>query len=152
MDRNTPWRKSHRFRLHYHAQNISDDEIPIFTPDVGTDGGPLKLQRERYSVSELSDFYYDMKLAGQPLQCNETDGTCDRMYDEVEFAPYQSPEELNNYKFQFDIVSAFAWDSQFHPWLTPLDQDGNGWSGRFRRSVAHVGTLLAVNLTSPPHT
>jgi hypothetical protein len=79
MDRNTPWRKSHRFRLHFHAQNQSDAEVPITTPHISYKGGPLKMRTQHFSASKLAEFYYDMKLAGSALQCNKTDGTCDEM-------------------------------------------------------------------------
>ncbi len=79
MDQDTPWRKSHRFRLHFHAQNRSEEDISVITPHISHEGGPLKMRTQHFSVAEVADFYYDMKLAGSPLQCNETDGTCDQM-------------------------------------------------------------------------
>lgn len=79
MDKDTPWQKSHRFRLHNHAQNRSEEPVTFYAPVVGTDGGPLKMKKETGSARDLSEFFYDMKLAGDPLQCNQTDGTCDLM-------------------------------------------------------------------------
>lgn len=79
MDQNAPWRKSHRFRLHDFAQNQSEALFDYYAPDVGVDGGPLLMKKEENEVAEAADFFYDMKLAGQPLQCDEKDGTCDIM-------------------------------------------------------------------------
>jgi beta-1,2-xylosyltransferase len=79
MTKDTPWQKSHRFRLHNFAQNASEEETTFMVPDVGIEGGPLRMKRETGQVGDLSDFFYDMKLAGEPLQCDEADGTCDEM-------------------------------------------------------------------------
>jgi beta-1,2-xylosyltransferase len=79
MDQDTPWRKSHRFRLHDYAGNQSDARVSFVVPDIGTEGGPLRLRRETGAARDISEFFYDMKLAGEPLQCNSTDGTCDEI-------------------------------------------------------------------------
>lgn len=79
MDKDTPWQKSHRFRLHDLAQDQSEELESFLVPDPGSEGGPLKMRREQGSRKNIAEFFYDMKLAGQPLQCNETDGTCDEM-------------------------------------------------------------------------
>jgi beta-1,2-xylosyltransferase len=79
MDKDTPWEKSHRFRLHNFAQNASEAETTFMVPDIGTEGGPLRMKKETGPTGNLSAFFYDMKLAGEPLQCNETDGTCNDM-------------------------------------------------------------------------
>lgn len=79
MDKDTPWRKSHRFRLHDFAGNRSTEEVSFVVPDLGPEGGPLKIRREFGITKDLSEFFYDMKLAGEPLQCDEKDGTCDEM-------------------------------------------------------------------------
>jgi hypothetical protein len=58
---------------------MSDDGVTVIAPHIGNEGGPLKMRKKQFSVSDISKFYFDMKLAGGPLQCNETDGTCDEM-------------------------------------------------------------------------
>ncbi|KAJ9100679.1 hypothetical protein QFC21_003724 [Naganishia friedmannii] len=37
------------------------------------------MRKEEGTVQDIAQFFYDMKLAGSPLQCNETDGTCEDM-------------------------------------------------------------------------
>jgi hypothetical protein len=128
MDEKTPWRKAHRFRLHLFAQNQSDAPLSFFMPDMSREGGPLKMRKEQGTVKDIAEFFYDMKLAGNPLQCNDTDGTCETMAyvscaiddgsqtrcssitltpqhsREIDFAPHQTPDQLNQYKFMFDLV------------------------------------------------
>lgn len=79
MDKQTPWIKAHRFRLHRFAQNQSAEMLSFNVPDIGSDSGPLKMRKEEGTVRDIAQFFYDMKLAGSPLQCNETDGTCEDM-------------------------------------------------------------------------
>lgn len=127
MNKDTPWRKSHRSRLHFFAQNQSDEYIDYPVADFSASRGPLTVRRESQKVSDLSEFFYDMKLAGEPLQCNMTDGTCDDMKREIDFAPHQHPDAMNRYKFLFDI-------------------DGNGWSGRFRRLMSTNSVVLKAGI------
>ncbi|KAK4685681.1 hypothetical protein P7C73_g4466, partial [Tremellales sp. Uapishka_1] len=135
MSENLPWRSAHRVRLHHFANDQSSKPISFLVPELGQsdqeeeeevneeeqnrvhyDEGsvPLRSRREELDTSSANDFFFDMKLAGAPLQCLETDGTCDAMRREIEWAGHQSSEEMNKHKFLLDI-------------------DGNGWSGRFRR-------------------
>jgi beta-1,2-xylosyltransferase len=79
MDKKTPWIKAHRFRLHRFAQNQSTEMLSFNVPDIGSEKGPLKMRKEEGTVHDIARFFYDMKLAGSPLQCNETDGTCEDM-------------------------------------------------------------------------
>lgn len=37
------------------------------------------MRKETGTVKDIAEFFYDMKLAGAPLQCDETDGTCETM-------------------------------------------------------------------------
>lgn len=48
-------------------------------PDITKERGPLKMRKEVGTVKDIAEFFYDMKLAGSPLQCDETDGTCETM-------------------------------------------------------------------------
>ncbi|KAJ9127087.1 hypothetical protein QFC24_001322 [Naganishia onofrii] len=96
-------------------------------PDIGSEKGPLKMRKEEGTVHDIARFFYDMKLAGSPLQCNETDGTCEDMEREIDFAPFQTANELNQYKFMFDL-------------------DGNGWSARFRRLMTTNSVVLKTGM------
>ena len=42
-------------------------------------GDSLKYNEEETPVNEALDFFFDMKLAGGPIQCSEDDGTCEEM-------------------------------------------------------------------------
>lgn len=125
MDKTTPWRKSHRTRLHTFAQNRSQELLDVIVPEVSEDG--LAARHRQYPVSDVAEAFYDMRLAGEPLQCNKTDGTCDDMKREIDFAAFQTPDELNQYKFLFDV-------------------DGNGWSGRFRRLMSTNSVVLKAGI------
>ncbi|WWC88513.1 uncharacterized protein L201_003424 [Kwoniella dendrophila CBS 6074] len=85
------------------------------------------LNEDSYSTKQLMDFYYDMKLSGQPIQCSEEDGTCEDMRQEIEWAGRQSADELNRHKFLLDI-------------------DGNGWSGRFRRLMSTNSMVIKMTM------
>ncbi|WVR06467.1 hypothetical protein IAU60_003498 [Kwoniella sp. DSM 27419] len=78
-------------------------------------------------TDEAMDFYFDMKLAGEPIQCSEEDGTCDEMRVEIEWAGHQGADEMNLHKFMLDI-------------------DGNGWSGRFRRLMGTNSMVIKMTM------
>jgi hypothetical protein len=69
-----PWRKSHRIRLHEYANNASDASTSILAPVVGTDVG---IQSEDSTVAKANSFFFDMGLAGDPIQCDAE--LCDLM-------------------------------------------------------------------------
>ena len=75
MTQDVPWRDSHRMRLHRFASNDSDEQVQVLAPDL--DSSHLGMRTEKMSTSKMSAFYFDMKLAGGPLQCSEDDGTCE---------------------------------------------------------------------------
>ena len=84
----------------------------------------LSFRKEEVLTRVAKNFFFDMKLAGEPLQCKETDGTCDELEwvssltslhvsltlgrREIRWVPYQRADSLNRHKFLLDI-------------------DGNGW-------------------------
>lgn len=107
MSRALPWRNSHRVRLHRFANDKSQRLVEYITPDLGQevitfdeqeeDGDAMQVDRERYweelesveqppgvmkektSFADAANFFLDVKLAGEPLQCDKDDGTCDEM-------------------------------------------------------------------------
>ncbi|ORX37296.1 glycosyl transferase family 90-domain-containing protein [Kockovaella imperatae] len=130
MTSDLPWRDSHRVRLHHHANNKSSAPAEVMVPHLGSnpyDGLELGQTQEVLSVKKMNDFFFDMKLAGRPLQCMEDDGTCADMQEEIDFAPFQSSDDLNKHKFLLDI-------------------DGNGWSGRFRRLMRTNSLVIKTSL------
>jgi beta-1,2-xylosyltransferase len=83
MTRDVDWRSSHRVRLHHFANNQSDATTSFLVPNLGQDiegdeldTGLLSATHETAPANEIANFYYDMSLAGGPLQCSDGDGTC----------------------------------------------------------------------------
>lgn len=101
MTSDLDWRNSHRIRLHHFANDNStspSDDITYLAPDmnVATDDIPstggqtaqrpmsggherTEMKRETMSRQTASRFFYDVALAGDPIQCSEEDGTCDAL-------------------------------------------------------------------------
>ena len=92
MTRDLDWRQAHRIRLHNFANGDSDETKRFITPNLGqndnynTDawgdekGETLSSAQEEGVEGDLAAFYFDMKLAGGPLQCSDGDGTCSDMW------------------------------------------------------------------------
>jgi beta-1,2-xylosyltransferase len=99
MTSSLPWRDSHRIRLHHFANDRSSIETSFIAPDIhsshshshshtqqqGTQEGqvPLKspdqrltYKRENMTMREMTEFFFDISLSGEPIQCSEDDGTC----------------------------------------------------------------------------
>ncbi|OXG27210.1 hypothetical protein C367_02639 [Cryptococcus neoformans Ze90-1] len=89
--------------------------------------GPLRYKEEETLTAQAMEFFYDIKLAGEPIQCSRDDGTCQNMLDEIEWAPRQSGDDLNLNKFLLDI-------------------DGNGWSGRFRKLMSTNSLVIKMTM------
>ncbi|AAW42848.2 CAP1-related [Cryptococcus deneoformans JEC21] len=89
--------------------------------------GPLRYKEEKILTAQAMEFFYDIKLAGEPIQCSQDDGTCQSMWDEIEWAPRQSGDDLNLNKFLLDI-------------------DGNGWSGRFRKLMSTNSLVIKMTM------
>lgn len=96
MTRDLDWRKSHRIRLHHFTNDNTTDEFSYLAPDFNVlnnnnlggggsqaqrpmSGGQerTELKREVMTKELASRFFYDVALAGEPIQCSEEDGTCD---------------------------------------------------------------------------
>ncbi|WWD18593.1 hypothetical protein CI109_103046 [Kwoniella shandongensis] len=90
-------------------------------------GEALHFIEEEVTTREAMTFFYDMKLAGDPIQCLDEDGTCADMRTEIQWAPHQRGEELNKHKFLLDI-------------------DGNGWSGRFRKLMSTNSVVIKMTM------
>ena len=93
------WRNAHRIRLHHLANNKSENPFTFLAPDFNAPAfvkadsqnsqKPMNTAQERTEMREITipteqanRFYYDMALAGEPIQCSEEDGTCDALrYD-----------------------------------------------------------------------
>ncbi|WVQ83028.1 hypothetical protein IAT38_005166 [Cryptococcus sp. DSM 104549] len=107
---------------------VGDVHVPPHRHEhEGEDDGPLHFMEEELSTWEAMEFFYDMKLAGDPIQCKEEDNTCWDLQEEIEWAPHMPGEELNKNKFLLDI-------------------DGNGWSGRFRKLMSTNSVVVKMTM------
>jgi beta-1,2-xylosyltransferase len=95
MSKDLDWRNAHRIRLHHFANNKSEESFTFLAPDIATPshnlvGGngqkPMNAAQERtemkeetISTEQANRFFYDMALAGEPIQCLEEDGTCEAL-------------------------------------------------------------------------
>lgn len=98
MSADLDWRNAHRIRLHHFANNQSSEQITFIAPDFSlppaSSAAPAdqdtqrvmsstqertEMKWETVSTEQASRFFYDMALAGEPIQCVEEDGTCDQM-------------------------------------------------------------------------
>ncbi|OWZ65552.1 beta-1,2-xylosyltransferase 1 [Cryptococcus neoformans] len=113
------WRQSHRERLHFLANDKSDTYTEVLSP-VGSTG---EAELAQMPLRELGQYYMDVKLAGGNWQCDWGDGTCDEMEKEIDFAPKDSSERSNDFKYVFDT-------------------DGNAWSSRFPRLMASNNVVI----------
>ncbi|WVQ98701.1 hypothetical protein IAU59_005832 [Kwoniella sp. CBS 9459] len=118
-NKKTPWRQSQRERLHFLSHNVSsfEDVIPLLLPNNEI----AEFTREQLGV------YLDVGLTGKPNQCDQEDGTCDEMANEIDFMSRVSKEHSLQYKYVVDV-------------------DGNGWSSRFRRLLAGNNVVLKSTL------
>lgn len=113
------WRHSHRERLHFLANDRTSDTIDVLSPTGSTGETVIN----SFPLRGLGQYYMNAKLIAGPWQCNQEDGTCDEMRDEIEFAEEATWEESNNYKYILDI-------------------DGNAWSSRFTRLMASFNMVI----------
>jgi len=97
MTKDIPWRDSHRIRLHRFANNNTEDPFEYIVPDFGQEETPEEAEQRQQREGErrgtpplgyrketlprdvVLDHFFDMKLSGHPIQCDEADGTCDDM-------------------------------------------------------------------------
>ncbi|BEI86445.1 hypothetical protein CcaverHIS002_0607320 [Cutaneotrichosporon cavernicola] len=125
MHKGVPWRDSHRWRLHLFANNATG-ERDVLVPRL-TAGSSVGLHTERMDAIARSKWFFNMKLAGEPIQCDQADGTCDEMQEEISWAKFDPPAAARASKFLLDI-------------------DGNGWSARFRRLMASNAVVIKTGI------
>jgi hypothetical protein len=124
MHKDVKWRDSHRWRLHLFANNMTG-EREVLVPRLNA--STVGLGTETMAAEEAAKWFFDMRLAGGPIQCDEDDGTCDDMQEEIEWAEFEPPSAMRESKFALDI-------------------DGNGWSGRFRRLMASNAVVIKTGI------
>jgi len=95
MTQDLDWRNAHRIRLHHFANNKSEEAFTFLAPDMSTPSPNLagangqkpmsaaqertEMKKETISTEQANRFFYDMALAGEPIQCLEEDGTCEAL-------------------------------------------------------------------------
>ena len=93
------WRQSHRERLHFLANDKTNEYQEVLAP-IGMTG---EAEFTRYPRRDLGQYYMDVKLAGGNWQCDWGDGTCQEMEDEIDFAEKDDAERSNQFKYVFDV-------------------------------------------------
>lgn len=121
-DMGTPWHKSQRERLHVFANNQAADKVPVLI-DRGAGG----VKEELFSVKSMGAKWFDIGLAGGPVQCDESDGSCEELRKAFEWRQYMNKEESVANKFVVDV-------------------DGNAWSSRFRRLMSGNNVVLKASM------
>ena len=80
----------------------------------------------------LNAAYFDVAFTGEPLQCDEGDGTCAAVKRTYRFADLMDTDQANDYKYVFVSFRHLAYI--LCPVLTchrvTQDADGNGWCAR----------------------
>lgn len=123
-DMNTAWYKSQRERLHVFANNETTDKVPILVDRAESGGG---IRTEDYSVKNMGERWFDVGLAGGPVQCDDKDGSCEALSKAFKWRKYMNKEESVANKFVIDI-------------------DGNAWSSRFRRLLNSNNVVLKASM------
>nr|ODN93002.1 beta-1,2-xylosyltransferase 1 [Cryptococcus depauperatus CBS 7855] len=118
------WRQSHRERLHFLANYNNPDRYTEILSPVGSSG---EAELTRLPLKELGQYYMDIKLVGGGWQCDNGDGTCNEMEQEIGFAQEDNPERSNDFKYIFDT-------------------DGNAWSARFRRLMESSNVVIKATV------
>lgn len=97
MTSDLDWRNSHRIRLHHFANDNTTTELNYLAVDLdvssqesfGSNGEAqrpmsggherVEMKQGRMTKETASRFFFDIALAGEPIQCSEEDGTCDAL-------------------------------------------------------------------------
>lgn len=116
-----PWRQAQRERLHFLANNKSDEAVPVLV------SGPEGLRVKEFPKNQMNEAWFDIGLFGGPAQCSHEDGSCAEMDEEFEWRPSVRGNQALEYKYVVDV-------------------DGNGWSSRFRRLLKSNHVVLKSTL------
>lgn len=112
FDRGTWWRSSQRVRLYWLSRDTVGQRLVRFARAARD--GLSSIIEMNVPTRDLVTRYLDFGFTGGPGQCNEHDGSCQAVREQVEFAAALSWNDANNYRYHLDL-------------------DGNAWSGRFHR-------------------
>jgi len=111
------WRRSQRTRLVMYSNQ------PRGNVTVRTTNAHDQLEYFVGDTQELNAKYFDIGFTNEPVQCDNTDGTCEAVRKTYVFKPYADHSTSNRFKYLLDV-------------------DGNGWSGRFHRLMSTKSAIL----------
>ena len=63
--------------------------------------GILKASTE--PIVDINERYTDVEFTGKPIQCDESDGTCEALSRMFDWHGNMGQEEANSYKYIFDM-------------------------------------------------
>lgn len=133
----TPWRESHRTRLVQATNQHADGEIDVLSaPGVIRKGEAVpSIQESMRHIHKgtANARFFDISFAGQPIQCDVEDGTCQELREQYNFkTELMTFEEALEFKYVLDV-------------------DGNSVSGRAaatdpQRLRAYLARSLSLSL------
>ncbi|CED83568.1 Endoplasmic reticulum protein EP58, contains filamin rod domain and KDEL motif [Phaffia rhodozyma] len=137
------WRKNHRSRLvglmgpvGKKNRGVKSSMIDMLSSPrtlafAEADDDKMILGRmiEKKRQADLNKLMMDVAFVSEPVQCDEKDGTCADIKDELAFKDFLNVEEQSSYKYQLDV-------------------DGNAWSARFKRLMTS-GSLVLKSTVHP---
>lgn len=113
------WRNSHRVRLHT-ITHAKEGERKIYVKSRRT--GQWEMQT--WEAGKINEAYTDVGLANKPVQvstrfapygacepvvlifkCNKEDGTCDEMFEQIDWSPGVGPLEAAKYKCELHVIT-----------------------------------------------
>lgn len=113
---------------------------------------PLSFRPQEWHRKKLNQRWFDVGFAGKPGQCDEDDGTCYEMEEELNFIGRVESDKSGRYRYLVDVSRSVTFPSPFDESDTQLllypQVDGNGWSSRFRRLLSSGSCVTMRNLAS----
>ncbi|KAF8582177.1 glycosyltransferase family 90 protein [Ramaria rubella] len=122
------WRDGARAKLAlYFSKNLGPgEEVQVLMENIGPEGG---LENRTYERAWLNERWMDVGLSGEPVQCNQEEGTCEEMRRAPMWGePYPEYKESRR-KFMLDL-------------------DSNAWSLDFQRRLS-AGHVILKSTTYP---
>ncbi|OAV90176.1 hypothetical protein PTTG_08354 [Puccinia triticina 1-1 BBBD Race 1] len=111
------WRRSQRTRL------VMFSNEPRGNVSVRTTDSKDHLEYFEADTRVLNERYFDIGFTNSPVQCDNSDQSCEAVRNAYVFKPYAEPSTTNTFKYLLDV-------------------DGNGWSGRFHRLMSTKSAIL----------
>lgn len=119
------WRGTHRLRL-MSLTNAHDGVARVIGPQVKGTVGQATVDAP---LDKLNEQHVDIAFVGEPIQCEESDGSCAEIKENYAFRGRVTPDDMDHAKYLIDV-------------------DGNAWSARFQRLMLS-GSLLLKSTVMP---